>query len=204
MRFNRLLLTLLTLVCGMFSLSVSAADNDGRAEYSSFVNNLGKQALAVITGNGSKEQKNQELEKLFSQNVDIDWIGRFVLGRYFKTATDEQKQLYMNNYRNFIVTHYTSNFSEFTDANFEVTRVTGADDGGHIVTMRIKRPQAEDIIVDYSVKKDAAGGLKVYDITVEGVSMITTQRSDFNAVIQEKGLDYLISQLARRASGEKL
>ena len=184
-------------------LAQAANDADEKNVAIEFVNSLGKKALAVISGQGSKQEKNHELESLFSQSVDIDWIAKFALGRYYRSASDDQKKQFMMNYRSFIIAHYTSNFAEFTDVNYQVTKASVADDGGYVVTMRIKRPEAEDIIVDYSVKKDATNALKVYDITVEGISMITTQRSEFNSVIQQNGLDYLISQLAARAQREK-
>jgi phospholipid transport system substrate-binding protein len=172
---------------------------DEKSAASDFVNNIGKQALAIISNTEkSKEEKAAALEQLFTKNVDIDWIAKFVVGRYWKIATDDQKKQYMDNYRAFILSHYTTNFAEFSNADFEVTKIIADDNGGNIVTMRIKRPQAEDIVVDYTIKKSDKGALRVYDITVEGVSMITTQRSDFSSYIAQNGFDYLISQLAAR------
>lgn len=190
-------------LAGLFSLPTYA---DDKSDASAFVNNLGKQVIAVITDKSKgKERINNELQKMFVDNVDIDWIAKYVVGRAWKTATDDQKQKYMANYKTFIVNHYTHNFAEFTDANFEVTRVLPDDTGGNIVTMRIKRPQAEDVIVNYDVKKDSSGSgaFKVYDITVEGVSMLTTQRSDFTSVISQNDFDYLINQLAVRNQKDK-
>jgi phospholipid transport system substrate-binding protein len=182
----------------------ASANADDKGQASAYVTDLGKKALAVISDSAkSKEEKNTALEKMFIANVDIDWIGQFVVGRYWKAANEEQKKQYMENYKNFLVSHYTSNFAEFTNANFEVTRVVPDESGGNTVTMRIKRPQAEDLVVDYTVRKNSAGAMKVYDITVEGVSMITTQRSDFSAVIAQNGFDYLISQLKTRSQQEK-
>jgi phospholipid transport system substrate-binding protein len=174
-----------------------AVDKDAA---STFANDLGHKALAVISDNGlSKNDQQAKLEKLFSANVDIDWIGKFVLGRNWRAATDEQKQAYLANYRLFTIRHYTSNLSDFTNSNFEVTKVRPDDNGGYVVTMRIKRPQAEDVVAEYTIREKEGDGLKVYDIAVEGVSMITTQRSEFSSVVSQKGLDYLITQLKQRA-----
>jgi phospholipid transport system substrate-binding protein len=164
-----------------------------------FADALGHDAVTILQDKAlSEDAKRQKLEDLFAQNVDIDWVGQFVLGRYWKSATDAQKAQYLTNYRSFILSHYTSDLAEFTDVNFEVAKVAPDDRGGNIVTVRIKRPNAEDTIVDYTVRaKD--GHLKVYDIAVEGVSMITTQRSEFNSVASQHGVDYLIGQLAERS-----
>ncbi len=196
----------LCLVSG-FSLPASADDADSSADSkkqaSDFANSLGHKALDVITSSASKEDKQSKLEELFVENVDIEAIAKFVLGRNWKVATDEQKTAYLENYKTFIIAHYTSNLTEFTDANFEVTKVTADDRGGNVVTMHLKRPNADDVVVDYTVRKGSDGALKVYDITVEGVSMITTQRSEFSSVVSQHNLDYLISQLAERSKKEE-
>jgi len=175
----------------------------GKDQVTAFANDLGNKAIAVLTDKTlSKEAKHAKLEALFMQSVDIDWIGKFVLGRYWRGATDTQKHQYLINYRTFLIKHYTSNLVDFTDANFQVTKVVPDDSGGDRVTVLLKRPQAEDTVVDYTVRQKEGSGLKVYDIAVEGVSMITTQRSEFNSVVSQKGLDYLIAQLDARSNSE--
>src|SRR5579871_218156 len=87
-----------------FSVAPLSANADDKSDASAFVDNIGKQALAIITDKGkSKEEQTTELQDLFIKNVDIDWIGRFVVGRYWRTASDTQKTQYMANYKAFIV-----------------------------------------------------------------------------------------------------
>ena len=188
------------LLCVGASFAVHA---DDKQDATAFANDLGHKSLAVITDTGaSKSDRQARLEELFQHSVDIDWIGQFVLGRYWRTATDEQKKRYIESYRAFTIKHYTANLSDFTNANFEVAKVRSDERGGNIVSMRIKRPNAEDVLTDFDVRPQAGDGLKVYDIIVEGVSMITTQRSEFSSVVSQKGLDYLISQLQQRAQSD--
>lgn len=188
------------LLCVPFTQALA----DDKAEASKFANELGHQALKVITDKSlAKDAKRVRLEALFEENVDIDWIGKFVLGRYWRGASDQQRQDYLANYKTFLIKHYTSNLTEFTDANFEVTKVTPEDRGGNTVTMHLKRPGAEDTIVNYTVRKNEKGKLNVYDIIVEGVSMITTQRSEFNSVASGKGVDYLIAELGKRSQPDE-
>lgn len=192
----------LVLLC-LSGLSFSATADD-KADASAFANELGHKALAIITDAGaSKADKQARLEELFAQNVDIDGIGKFVLGRYWKSATDDQKQRYLAHYRTFTIKHYTANISDFTNTNFEVAKVRPDNRGGNVVTMRIKRPQAEDVVTEFDIRPQPGDGLKVYDIVVEGVSMLTTQRSEFNSVVSSKGLDYLIDQLKARSQTDE-
>ena len=185
-------------LCLTFGLTHPAFADD-KAEASVFANSLGHKALEIISGDAPKSEKQAKLEELFARNVDIDGIGKFVLGRNWRTATDDQKKRYLANYRTFTIKHYTANISDFTNTDFEVTRVTPDDRGGNIVAMHIKRPGQEDIVTEFDVRPMPNDGLKVYDITVEGVSMITTQRDEFNSVVARDGLDHLIDQLKLRS-----
>ncbi len=189
---------MLALCLALGTPAISLADD--KAEATQFANDLGNKALGVITDASlSKEARRKQLEGLFEENVDINWIGKFVLGRGWRDASEAQQQQYLANYKTFLIKHYTSNLTEFTDANFEVTRVEPEERGGNVVTMNLKRPGAEDAVVSYTVRKNDSGKLNVYDIVVEGVSMITTQRSEFNSVVSQKGLDYLITELGNRS-----
>ena len=197
---TRLLVAVL-LICLNPCFAFHAAADDA-ADASQFANDLGHKALAVMGGRGGAQEKRSKLEAMFQQNVDIDWIGQFVLGRSWHDATPEQRTQYLANYRAFLIAHYTSSFSDFTNTNFQVTRVSPDPRGGNVVMMRIKRPGQEDIVVNYTIRKKDGGSLMVYDITVEGVSMITTERSEFASVVSQKGLDYLIQQLGERSKME--
>jgi phospholipid transport system substrate-binding protein len=202
MRAMRFLALPCLMLLALSLLTLPDASADDTADATAFANDLGHKALAIITNNSeSKEQKQPQLEALFVEYVDIDWVGKFVLGRFWRDASDTQKADYLKNYKSFLIAHYTSNLSEFTNVNFKVTRVTPADNGGVMVSVHIQRPNAEDAVVDYALRREN-GQFRIYDIIVEGVSMITTQRSEFASVVSNKGLDYLIQQLAARSQTE--
>lgn len=182
----------------LFSVPVRAASE---AEASKYVESLGNQAIAIIKENKiSKDQKQKKLEKIFSTNVDIPWVGRFVMGRFWRTATPEQQQRYLKEYENFVVTHYASRFAEYSGGKFAVTDAKKTGDGEFTISMKMETGDkgAEPVAVDYRVRA-GKGSFKVFDVIVEGVSMITTQRSEFGAILSDKGIDELISKLASKS-----
>jgi phospholipid transport system substrate-binding protein len=188
-----LLGTLLALL--VFPISPSIAQSDpGR-----FIENLGKQTLKVMASEGlNKTQKQVELERIFSSNVDMAWVARFVMGQYWRQATDQQKAEYLKKYDQFLVSHYAANFTDYTSGSFHVTGVKDDGNDESTVSMEIasaEGPNGDPILVDYRVRK-TGGGFKIFDVIVEGVSLITTQRSEFGAVIQRNGIDYLIENLS--------
>jgi len=171
-------------------------------EASAYVQNVGDQALAVISNKAlSKDQKQAGLEKIFGDNVDFPWIGRFVMGRYWREATPDQKTRYVAEYQKFEILHYTSRFTNYTGGSVKVTSDKDDGNGEYTVSMQMQSDDAnsEPVLVDYRVRKNTnKPGFKIFDVIVEGVSLLTTQRSEFTAVLNDKGIDYLIDQLAKK------
>lgn len=189
------------LVVLALSATPAAADDVANNAASQFVESIGNEALSIIRDKSlNKNQKQQKLEGVFSRSVDVDWVGKFVMGRYWRQADDAQKKRYLNEYRDFLVKHYTLRFADYSDGSFKITSNRSEGDGKYSVTMEITSPSEDaPVIVDYRVHQQGKA-LQVYDIVVEGVSLITTQRSEFNGVLTQKGIDGLIDQLSSRTA----
>lgn len=174
----------------------TAAPSTPAAKY---IDNLGHQALSTISDkNISKEKKQATLQTLFKANLDFDWVAKFVMGRSWRDATDDQKKRYLAAYTEFLTKNYTSRFEEYTSGSYKITGAKELERGDSMVSMEIESGDGEaPILIDYKIHK-VGNGFKVYDIIVEGVSLITSQRSEFSAVINKSGIDGLISQLANK------
>lgn len=183
------------MVSGSFS---SPARADGEDQAKTYIQSLGNQVLAVVQSTKlSQPQKNAKLESLFNTHVDIDWVGKFAVGRFWKQVTDAQKARYLKEYRRFLVSHYTARFNEYTGGGFDVTGAR--DDGNGEYTVSMKVGAEKPVMLDYHVRK-GGGGFKIFDLNIEGVSMITTQRSEFTSVISSKGIDALSDELNRKTT----
>jgi len=195
---KRNLLSLMMVVVFLAFLPVSHVQADS-AKVTDFVNKLGNDALAVVSdSSASSEQKLTKLQQMFISVVDIDWIAKFVLGKYNKQITPEQREKYNASYRDFLIKHYTSNFEEYKDGTtFKVTGTVEDKPDEYVSSMEITRPGAKPLVVDYRVR-EKDGSLKVMDIVVEGVSLIITQRSEFSSVIARDGIDGLIKLLEEK------
>lgn len=154
-----------------------------------FIDNMAGRAIEFL-GNSSMSQdaKRQQFEKLLRESFDMDTIGRFALGRYWKTATDAQKKEYMTLFRRMIVDVYSGRFSDYKGQKFETRGARPEGEKDTLVTSFIIPGDGPEIQVDWRVRhKD--GRYRIVDVIVEGVSMSVTQRSDFAAVIQRGGGD---------------
>lgn len=168
---------------------------------SKYIEGLGNNAIAILTDKAlDKEVKSQKIEQLFRDNVDMNWIGKFVIGRFWRQINDDQKQRYLKEYETFLVRNYATRFTDYTSGSFKITDAKANSDNEFMISMQIKSEEAggDPIDVDYRVR-GSKGSFKVIDIIVEGVSMLTTQRDEFTSILSSKDIDYLIEQIAKKS-----
>lgn len=201
MRFTRTALLVAMMCCfSLLALPVGAKASPHAAAH--YIQALGDEALAIISNKAlSKNQKQSKLETLFANSVDFDWVARFVIGRYWRQASEEQKSRYVQEYKKFLTLHYTSRFTDYTSGSFKVTDIRDMGEGEYMVSMELKSDEKSNdppVFIDYRIRSEQ-GHFKIIDVVVEGVSLITTQRSEFASVIAHEGMDYLINQLAAKS-----
>ncbi|MEM6812326.1 MAG: ABC transporter substrate-binding protein [Pseudomonadota bacterium] len=177
--------------------SVHAALSSSKAQ--DFVESMGAEAISFLkNSNLSSSAKQEKFRALLNRNFDLKTIGRFAMGRHWRTATPEQQKKYLRLFENMVVDIYASRFQEYEGQNFEVKSVREAGKNDFIVTSHIIPQGGQTVQVDWRVR-DRNGSPKIIDVIIEGVSMSLTQRSDFASVIQRGGgnVAVLISHLEK-------
>ena len=170
------------LIVGALASTILAAAADPAA----VITNLGNRALEVLGKSATPAQRVARFHELFRQDFDVPGIARFVLGRYWKTATTEQQGEFTKLFEDYIALVYSSQLSAYSG---ETLKVTGsrADSEGPIVASEIIRPAgAPPVKVEWHMT-DQHGTYKIRDVAVDGISMAVTQRSEFASVIQRNG-----------------
>lgn len=129
-------------------------------------------------------------------NFDFTRMTQLAAGKYWRQGTPEQKKALVAEFRNMLVRTYTKAFTVYRDQTIEVKPLTlAAGDTETVVKTKIIKPGAQPTSVDYQMKK-ADDGWKVFDVVIEGVSMVTSYRSTFSTQIEQSGFDGLIKTLA--------
>lgn len=167
-----------------------------------FVYKVAGEVLQAVRAAPSQADAKHTLEGVFSSYVDIEWVGQFVLGRHWREANEQQKQRFITAYRSFMVDGYTSRLREYSGDDYSVSAPRNAGDGRFALTMKVKRAQGAPVVIDYKIRKSGSS-YKIYDLVVEGISLITTQRSEFDSVVTRNGMDFLIDALNKK-SGSKI
>lgn len=174
---------------------VAATSPDGAAQ---FVKWLADQATTTLRAPGSSlEQREAAFRRLLSQGFDLKLIGRFVLGRHWRTATPEQRADFQRLFEEFILKSYSSRLGGYAGEAFTVVSARPAGDKDAMVRTRIARPSGPPIKADWRVRA-RDNQYRIIDVMVEGVSMAVTQRSEFSAVIKAQGFEGLLAALRAR------
>ncbi len=184
------------LVTVPLGFGVRAADGDAGA----FITTLGFRAVEIMKSKSSTtfEQREAQFKDLLVEGFHIKTISRFVIGKYWKTATDEQKKAYDDVFLAFVTRVYAARFDAYSGETFEMVETIKDSSGDEWVRTRIKRPDnGQAIAVDYRVRP-FDGQYKVIDVVVEGISMLNTHRVEFASVVNKRGFDGLIEELHAR------
>lgn len=166
-----------------------------------FVNGVATDVLNIVKKPGSKDLQQAELLGLIDAKVDIDFVARFALGKHWRTATEAQRQAYLDAYRPFLKKNYVSRLTRYSGQSFKLGSARADSDGSYVVNMEILDPQGANVVMVYRVV-DAGESYRISDIVVEGVSLLATQRSEFNSIVTSKGLDHLIAALKKRGASK--
>jgi phospholipid transport system substrate-binding protein len=177
-------LIILSLLIG--STSLAAAPNAIAADANVFMSELWTRAVEVLDKKAPLTERLTRFRQLFHADFDGPGIARFVLGRYWRTASEQEQQEYMKLFEDYVIFVYGTRLSNFNGETFKV-RGSRTDESGTVVSTDIISPSGEPPIkVDWRLVADK-GAFKINDVIIEGISMMVTQRSEFASIIQRHG-----------------
>jgi phospholipid transport system substrate-binding protein len=149
----------------------------------------------------SPGERQGEFRRLVQANFDIEGMAKLAIGRYGKQLSDDQWRTFRVAFEDFIVKVYSARLGEHSWDRFTVMDARPADDGGNLVASETTSRGQPPTRVIWHVH-DTDRGLKIIDVSVEGISMVMTQRQEFASVIQNGagGIDGFLTELRRKAS----
>ena len=168
------------------SASATAATNAIAADPNVFMNELWGQTIEVLSNKVPRAERLMRFRQLFQADFDGPGIARFVLGRYWRSASEQEQQEYLKLFEDYVVLVYGTRLSKFNGETFKLLG-SRTEESGTIVSTDIISPSGEaPIKVDWRLITDH-GAFKINDVIIEGISMLATQRSEFASVIQRHG-----------------
>jgi phospholipid transport system substrate-binding protein len=210
MRQPHTLRILVTALVMCFGLGLGANSLAATDSPKALLEDTAQKMLDAINNNRDKIKGDPKLtEELIEKNLlpHIDFItaSKWVLGQYWDTASKAQKIEFIKTFRTLLLRFYSSALTEYLnthDEKLDMSLMTCQDPGpaenGQVtVRSEVKPKTGKPVPINYQMHKTRRGW-KVYDVSVEGVSVITTYKTSFSSEIQQKGLDGLIASLKER------
>jgi len=186
----------------LFAGSAGAQVNNDKAM--AFVKNVTKTGIEeIINANVGQAEKDKRFAKLFNDALDLDFIGQFVLGRNWKSATATQRKEFIETYRELNVKTWSKRFDEFKGRRFVFENVVPSKSKDQVfVNSTVPMDQGEPAKVVWRVRDEGKGNYRIVDIVIENVSLAITARNEYTAFIKNNpgGVDALIADLKVKAS----
>lgn len=130
-------------------------------------------------------------------HLDVNRFARGILGKHWRRATTEQQDQFIDEFRTLMVRRYASMISDYTDVDIVYFPARKRKETRAIVPTEFPQPTGPAVEVDYRLSQ-TEGQWKVYDVVIEGVSMLATYRSTFSSEVNRIGLDGVIEELSAK------
>ncbi|MGP8035341.1 MAG: phospholipid-binding protein MlaC [Steroidobacteraceae bacterium] len=140
------------------------------------------------------------VDKYLMPHFDTETSARVVLGQYWRSATPEQRQRFINAFYHSLLSNYGDSLVDFTPDRLKIlpARVAPGDTTATVRT-EVTRKNGDRVSVNYSLRMTPQGW-KAWDVVIDGISYVKSYREDFGAQIESQGLDTVIKRLE---AGEK-
>ncbi len=159
------------------------------------------EVLAIVRADkdlqaGHPQKVAQLVETKVLPHFNFTHMTQLAVGRNWRQATPEQQKQLTDEFRTLLVRTYTTAFTQYKNQTIDYRPLRMAPtDTEVVVKSLIKQPAGQPIAVDYSMEK-LGGAWKVYDLKIEGISLVENYRNTFNSQVQRNGVDGLIKALA--------
>ncbi len=173
---------LLGTACALpFAPGARAATDIARA--TAFIRSTGDELVAAINAQAPVEARRQRVATTLRRTVDVQGVGRFILGRFWRSASPQEQQDYMQLFEETLIRNLSSRFGESQGVRFSLGRTQQRTEDDALVNTIIERPNSAAFALDWRVA-DIEGQPKVVDVIAEGTSLRLTMRSEYSSVMQ--------------------
>lgn len=187
LRHSLRLLPLFAIVAA-FAFSFSAARADDAADARNFIENAAAQVRADAPQAAKAGDQRDRFLKILDRDFDVAAMGKLVLGRFWANASEQARQDFIVAFRSYLAKSYAPRFFVYAGRPMTVASARSGSDGIVAVRTSVQEADNRNVGVDWHVAR-TAGGMRIVDVVVEGVSLGLTQRDDFANYLRNNGDD---------------
>ena len=147
-------------------------------------------------------QRRRMLEEIAAGRFDYAEMSKRVLGTYWKPLTETQRKEFVEVYKSFLSDKYAGRIEDYTGRKHEVSYLTERIEGSYAEVRTELRSDKTTLPMDYRLLLKE-GRWSAYDIIVDGVSLVSNYRSQFQKIIRERSYEELVTKLRERSLPEE-
>ena len=196
MKINHFLQLIILFLCILWH-NISCAATLSTEEAKRWAQNKGEEIISILSSEES-EQKKEKLNAIMDRDVDIAHAAKFVIGKYWRTMDDAQKERYNTAFRNYLRSAYQSHNLNINDGDvsFEINKAEQNDNTVNVFCTIIVKSLEEKVdeqsqggikVVFVLVKNNA--DIQVRDLKIEESSFLISLRQRFYKMIHEEDDD---------------
>ncbi len=163
-----------------------------------------EKVLKILQDNKAEYEKNPEkvshlVDTIIIPLVDFRAMSKLALGKNWRSANEDQQLRFTEAFKTMLIRTYSKSLIEYTDQKIEFLPYDGPEEGKRTTEVKTQVMQASGpaIPIDYRLR-EKDGEWKVYDIKIDGISLVTNYRNSFAADIRKVGMDGLIDKLLNK------
>ena len=136
------------------------------------------------------------VDELILPHVDFRYVAQLALGRHWRTASEDQRTRFTQAFRDLLVRNYATVLVTYNDPEVKYTASRISADGRDaVVNSQVTTPKGQTTRLTYRLYRNKSGEWKLYDVTADGVSLVTNYRNGFDQEVRRSGLDGLIEKI---------
>jgi phospholipid transport system substrate-binding protein len=156
------------------------------------------EALVVLRDRKRPEaSRRSEVERIAYARFDFDTISRLVLARNWPKLSPAQQQDFITEFKRHLTLTYWKTLEDYRDRDVEIAAAREEKNGDVTVRTHTEGERSEPIRIDYRLRP-SAGGFRVIDVVIEGISLVQNFRAQTQEIVVKDGIDSLIGKLRER------
>lgn len=161
--------------------------------------NTSEQMLQALNANRASLERDSSkiydlVQEILLPHFDFKTMSQWVLGKYWRQASPAQREQFIDDFRTLLVNTYSKALLEYSNEKIEFLPLASAQGDDVTVRSEVHVRGSQPIPINYSMHRKQ-GSWKIYDVTVEGVSLVTNYRGTIGTLVRNEGMDRMLQKL---------
>jgi len=184
-----------------FSCSLIAATPVNASEAESYVRTIAEK-LEPLLQNGTVTPQSVDafLKANIVEELDMNRIAKYVLRNHWSEISSEDQKKFKSIFRLFIVENFKRQLVKYSNAEIRIIRSVEHKPEGVSVITRVRVPSKSPLNMNWRLFREN-DQLKIFDVSVQGISKLSATRSEYKSVLEKQGFNYLLTQICSKLEG---